>query len=298
MKFVLSAVTAAVIAFSSSSAGSASAEQGRLVQATELEANAIAYKDQRVSVDEMACAYVQGVYMCAHRTAKLIVIAPARPTSFQQYVERGCGTAADNQTRCMTTISFRVNDVKWEAQAGQVRTAILTSALDIDIPGQNEAESTSEGSEGALPIRANEFAELFNKITENYGIGDLKASPSQCERTQQSTLCRYRIGEHSVLTMVASGESSRARELALTSSIDTLARQQMVKTSMQLIIELVAPREYPEVKAEALSALLRKADEAQRHPRRAQLVSQTLGAVELLSYQDLQGQVNFNVRGR
>jgi hypothetical protein len=70
----------------------------------------------------------------------------------------------------------------------------------------------------------------------------------------------------------------------------------MVKTSMQLIIELVAPNEYPEVKAEALSSLLRKADEVQRHPRQAQMVNQRLGRFELLFYQDLQGQINFNFR--
>jgi hypothetical protein len=212
MRIAWLAIMATMIGFSCCDANAAS-EKVRRVPATELEKNAVAYKGQRISLDEVSCAYVQDVYACFHRTAKLIVIAPARPASFQEYVERGCGTTSSDQNRCITAITFQADDVRWEARAGEVRTAIIASRLELAVSEPESPESTVETFEGALPIIANEFAEKFNKLADDNGIADLRASLTHCERTEQSTLCRYRIGEHSVLTMVASGESSRSREL-------------------------------------------------------------------------------------
>ncbi|WP_027567556.1 hypothetical protein [Bradyrhizobium sp. URHA0013] len=265
------------------------------VPAAELEKNPAAHKGETIALDHVSCTFVQGVYACFHETAKLFVVARVRPSTFQDYVDRGCGTSVSDPMRCMTAITFQLDDVRWEARPGQVRTVLIASNLNLtgSLPEATELQSQAEG---ALPIRANAFADLFNTLAIENGIVDLKASLTGCERGERSILCRYRLGEHSVLTMIAPGTSSHSTELALTSSIDTLARRQMVKTSMQIIIELVAPDEYPEVKVEALSALLRKAEDAQEHPRRPQLVSQKLGQYELLFYQDLDGQINFNVR--
>jgi len=148
-----------------------------------------------------------------------------------------------------------------------------------------------------LPFQANLLHEEFNRVASNHELNGLTATFVGCSRNQSDTAsyCRYRFGEHSVVTVVADTDDSEAREIALTSYITSPVTASLATDTVQVLIIVATPDLLPEQRSGAYNTLLDKHERARRRPSSPQQVSQNLQSVDLTLYQDTRGNIHFNI---
>jgi hypothetical protein len=125
-----------------------------------------------------------------------------------------------------------------------------------------------------LPVKAGDFQVKFNEITARAGLFDIKAVPVGCRSRR---ICEYRVGEHSIITVVGAPERG-AVEIHMKSSARSRAQGQMVFSTIVALTELAAPERSERDRMQVVRTLLNRAESVWAYKYAAKAVCEDLGS--------------------
>src|SRR5262245_62111900 len=103
---------------------------------------------------------------------------------------------------------------------------LIAAILSIGLLDSGSSTTSSAATEQLLPVAANAFDKEFNKIASRAGISDIRSAPTGCmlPTLGAGNVCRYRVGEHSTLSVFTKGQpDSNAIQIDLKSTPRTQA---------------------------------------------------------------------------
>jgi hypothetical protein len=118
-----------------------------------------------------------------------------------------------------------------------------------------------------LPVQVGAFHKRFNEIAARAALSDIQAVPTGCMR-KQSGRRDYRLGEHSVVSVIGSNPEGNAYVIQMISTARTRAQSQMVMSSILILTEIAAPEASATDRAHVVQELFRNMDRAVRTRRR------------------------------